>query len=221
MTPKTLLQVLRRRWYAAVAVLLIGFAGLGAIRSLDPVYWTQAEVSFVAPTGEPAYWVPGGDVAALVPFAALVEKRVNDDSGSVNLVLSRGTLYGAGVKQGYSVTLPNTGGQWTKSFSRPVLAVQVVDSSAERVNEVLSVVIKRIQEESTSLQKETDVHGAVITTVTTPSSPEIIFGGGTPTDRLKGASAWLALACAAAMATAATVERQIARRTGVRRGAGQ
>jgi hypothetical protein len=160
-------------------------------------------------------------VAALVPFAALVEKRVNDDSASVNLVLSRGTLYGAGVKHGYSVTLPNTGGQWTKSFSRPVLAVQVVDSSAERVNEVLSAVIERIKEESAALQQEQDVHGALITTVTTPSSPEIIFGGGTQTDRVKGASAWLALSGAAAIAFAATVERQIARRRGIPRGAGQ
>lgn len=165
--------------YVVFAVVLLSFVGLSAIRAQEPVYWTQAEVSFVAPNSDPAYWIPGGgDNAVLVPFAALVERRVNDGSDSVDLVLARGTLYGAGVKQGYSVTLPNAGGgQWAKSFTRPALLVQVVDSSAERVNGVLSTVIDRIQAASETLQSQMNVTSSRIVTVTTPSSPEIIFGG--------------------------------------------
>ncbi|MEV7604330.1 hypothetical protein AB0N65_02690 [Paenarthrobacter sp. NPDC089322] len=212
MTSHTVLRILRRRWYAAVAVLLLGLAGLGVIRSLEPVYWAQVEVSFVAGNSDPAYWIPGGDIAALVPFAALVERRVNDDSDSVNLVMSRGTLHGAGVKQGFSVTLPNAGGQWTKSFSRPVLVVQVVDSSAERVNQVLAGVIERINDETATLQEEGNVRSSLISTVTTPSSPEIIFGGGTQTDRLKGAGAWLFLTGAAAVAVCVALDNLLASR---------
>ncbi|MDR6636657.1 hypothetical protein [Paenarthrobacter nitroguajacolicus] len=214
MTSQTLLRLLRKRWYVAFAVILLGLAGLGAIRAQEPVYWAQTEVSFVAPNSDPAYWIPGGDNAVLVPFAALVERRVNADSDSVDLVLARGTLYGAGVKQGYSVTLPNAGGQWAKSFTRPVLLVQVVDSSAENVNRVLSAVIDRINAACGALQKEMHVDSRLIFTVSTPSSPEIIFGGGTQVDRLKGAAIWLTLFAGAALAVTYTVDRRLTRRRG-------
>ncbi|MEV4950964.1 hypothetical protein [Paenarthrobacter nitroguajacolicus] len=211
MTSKSLLYLLRKRWYVVFAVVLLSFVGLSAIRAQEPVYWTQAEVSFVAPNSDPAYWIPGGDNAVLVPFAALVERRVNDGSDSVDLVLARGTLYGAGVKQGYSVTLPNAGGQWAKSFTRPALLVQVVDSSAERVNGVLSTVIDRIQAASETLQSQMNVTSSRIVTVTTPSSPEIIFGGGSQTDRIKGAIIWFALFAGASMASTYAVDRYFAR----------
>ncbi|MFJ4265386.1 hypothetical protein ACIPY1_02395 [Paenarthrobacter nicotinovorans] len=217
MTSQTLLRLLMKRWYVASAVIFLGFVGLGAIRAQEPVYWAQTEVSFVAPNSDPAYWIPGGDNAVLVPFAALVERRVNAGSDSVDLVLARGTLYGAGVKQGYSVTLPNAGGQWAKSFTRPVLLVQVVDTSAENVNRVLTTVIERIKGACNTLQEEEHVDSRLIFTVSTPSSPEIIFGGGTQVDRIKGAAIWLTLFAGAALAATYVVDRRLTRQHKPRR----
>ncbi|WP_224164406.1 hypothetical protein [Arthrobacter sp. StoSoilA2] len=187
--------------------MILGLISLGAVRSSDPVYWTQADVTFVAPDREPAYWIPGGNYGPLVDFAAMVERRVNSSSPTNGLVLSRGTLYGAGVRDGYSVTLPNSGGQWAKSFSRPVLTVQVVDSSADRVNESLARVINRINTVTLELQRELGVRSNLITTVTSPSSPEIIFGGGTQSNRIKGAVVWVVLAGALSTVTAVLIDR--------------
>jgi len=143
----------------------------------------------------------------------MVERRVNYNSASVNLTLSTGTLYGAGIRHGYSVSLLNSGGQWAKSFRWPVLSVQVVDSSAEKVKEVLGQVIERINAASASLQKEAGVAQALITTLTSPSSPEIVFGGGTPINRAKGAVFWVGIAATLSILAAVIVDKPRRRRT--------
>lgn len=211
MTAANLLRIVRKRWYVLAVGIVIGLLSLGAIRSSEPVYWTKAEVSFVAPDRTPAYWIPGDDYASLVDFAAMVERRVTYNSQSVNLSLSTGTLYGAGIRQGYSVTLLNSGGQWAKSFRWPVLSVQVVDSSAQKVKEVLSHVVDDVNAASLALQRETGVQQNLITTLTSPSSPEIVFGGGTQTNRIKGAVVWVGTAVALATIAAVWVEGRPAR----------
>ncbi len=206
MTAAILLRILVRRWYIVAFGLAIGLVSLGAVRTSEPVYWTKAEVTFVAPDREPAYWIPGDDYASLVDFAAMVERRVNYDSASVDLTLSSGTLYGAGVRHGYSVTLLNSGGQWAKSFRWPVLSVQVVDSSAQTVKNVLGDVVERIKAASTELQREAGVQQALITTLTSPSSPEIVFGGGTQTNRVKGAVFWMGIAATLSVLAAVAID---------------
>jgi hypothetical protein len=212
MTAAILLRILGRRWYIVAIGLAIGLASLGAVRTSEPVYWTKAEVTFVAPDREPAYWIPGDDYASLVDFAAMVERRVNYDSASVDLTLSTGTLYGAGVRHGYSVTLLNSGGQWAKSFRWPVLSVQVVDSSAQKVKDVLGDVVKGINAASTELQQEAGVQQALITTLTSPSSPEIVFGGGTQTNRVKGAVFWMGIAATLSILSAVAIDARPRRR---------
>ncbi|XAS70344.1 hypothetical protein VUN82_14585 [Micrococcaceae bacterium Sec5.1] len=221
MTTKKLLQVVARRWYAALVVMLLGVVSLGSIRSSEPVYWTQAEVSFVGPAGKPWYLIPNADVAPLVEFAALVERQVNHDSSLSGSVTSPGTLYGAGVKQGYSITLPNAGGQWAKSFRRPALAVQVVDSSAAKVNEQLAALVKRIEAATLLLQEQTGKKGGLIYTITFPSSPEVVFGGGSTSNRIKGAIAWLSLSLGLAVVGAVGWDQILVRRTRRRGRAGQ
>ncbi|MGR0159875.1 hypothetical protein [Paenarthrobacter nitroguajacolicus] len=214
MTAATFLGILLRRWYIVAIGLTLGLAGLGAIRSAEPVFWTQADVTFLAPEREPAYWISGGSAMTLVEFADMVKRRVNQEAPSVELVLTRGTLYGAGVQQGFSVTLPNNGGQWNKTFSQPVLKVQVVDSSAERVNEVLATVLDRINDATVQLQNEINVKGDRVATQTTPSTPEVIFGGGTPVTRFKGAAVWIGLTLAASSLGAIYADWAMLRRRG-------
>lgn len=196
MTASTFLGILLNRWYIVALGMALGLAGLGAMRSSEPVFWTEADVTFLAPEREPAYWISGGSAMTLTEFADMVKRRVNQDAPSVDLTLTRGTLYGAGVHQGFSVTLPANGGQWNKTFSQPVLKVQVVDTSAERVNQVLADVLDRITDASVQLQNEASVKADLISTQTTPSQAEVIFGGGTPVTRMKGSVVWAGLSLA-------------------------
>lgn len=212
MTAATFLGILLRRWYVVAFGLAVGIAALGAIRSSEPVFWTQADVTFLAPEKGPAYWISGGSAMTLVEFADMVKRRVNQESPSVDLVLTRGTIYGAGIQQGFSVTLPNNGGQWNKTFTQPVLEVQVVDNSAEKVNQVLASVLDRINDATVQLQNEAEVKGDRISTQTTPSKAEVVFGGGTPVTRLKGAVVWGGLSLALTSVATVFLDRALIRR---------
>ncbi|MFF1830868.1 hypothetical protein [Paenarthrobacter sp. NPDC058040] len=216
MTAATFLGILLRRWYVVAIGLVLGLAALGAIRSSEPVFWTEADVTFLAPEREPAYWISGGSAMTLVEFADMVKRRVNQETPAVDLVLTSGTLYGAGVQQGFSVTLPNNGGQWNKTFSQPVLKVQVVDSSAEKVNEVLANILDRINNATVQLQAEAAVRGDLISTQTTPSKSEVVFGGGTPVTRLKGAAVLEALCLSVTSVATIYVDRWMVRRRRLR-----
>ena len=212
MTAATFLGILLRRWYLVALGLVLGIAALGAIRSSEPVFWTEADVTFLAPEREPAYWISGGSAMTLVEFADIVKRRVNQDQQAVDLSLTNGTLYGAGVQNGFSVTLPNNGGQWNKTFTQPVLKVQVVDSSAEAVNNVLNGLLERINNATKELQAEQSVKGDLITTQTTPSKSEVVFGGGTPVTRLKGAVVLEGLCLAVTSVATVYVDRLLLRR---------
>lgn len=212
MTAATFLGILLRRWYIVAIGLVLGLAALGAIRSSEPVFWTEADVTFLAPEREPAYWISGGSAMTLAEFADMVRRRVNQEAPSVDLALTRGTLYGAGVQKGFSVTLPNNGGQWNKTYSQPVLKVQVVDSSAENVNQVLAALLDRINNATVQLQAEASVKGDLISTQTTPSKSEVVFGGGTPVTRLKGTVVLEALCLAATSVATIYIDRALRRR---------
>lgn len=217
MTAATFLGILLRRWYLLAAGLLLGLAALGAIRSAEPVFWTEADVTFLAPEREPAYWISGGSAMTLVEFADMVKRRVTKDVPAVDLSLTNGTLYGAGVQKGFSITLPNKGGQWNKTFTQPVLKVQVVDSSAENVNKVLDSILDRINDATIGLQAEESVRGDFISTQTTPSKSEVVFGGGTPVTRLKGAVVLETLCLAATSVATVYVDGLLLRRRARRR----
>lgn len=212
MTASTFLGILLRRWYMVAFGLAVGLAALGAIRSSEPVFWTEADVTFVAPEREPAYWISGGSAMTLTEFADMVKRRVNQEAPSVDLGLTRGTLYGAGVQKGFSVTLPANGGQWSKTFSQPVLKIQVVDTSAERVNLVLADVLDRINNATIQLQNEATVKADRISTQTTPSQAEVIFGGGTPVTRMKGSVVWAGLSLALISVATLYADRVLVRR---------
>ena len=212
MTASTILGILLRRWYMVALGLALSMAALGAIRSSEPVFWTEADVTFLAPEREPAYWISGGSAMTLTEFADIVRRRVNQEAPSIDLALTRGTLYGAGVQKGFSVTLPANGGQWNKTFSQPVLKVQVVDTSAERVNQVLAGVLDHINDATIRLQNEASVKADLISTQTTPSQAEVIFGGGTPVTRIKGAVVWAGLSLALTSLLTLYADRILARR---------
>lgn len=95
-------------------------------------YSAEVQVWFVAPksTQNPNGLQISGD--SLVMTAGAVRRMVTD-ADPPRTSAPDVPLSGEGVNRGYSVTLPNTGGQWTNRFTNAYLDVQVVDASASAV----------------------------------------------------------------------------------------
>ncbi len=152
MTAVDVLGAIRRRWYVAVVGLLVVLAAGGASLSAPGVWWTQVDVVFLAPTS--ARYPNSLEVtsASLISTAGVVERRMNAGRVPTALSSSSVSLVGEGIRDGYSVRLPNAGGQWAENFSRPVLDVQVIGASRDAVAARLDFLLAKIQSTLDELQ---------------------------------------------------------------------
>lgn len=131
MTLYELLALLRRRWYAALAGLLV--VGLVPMLASSPVYSTSGDVVLVAPDENESEVLLLGQSPELVDFAIAVERVINDGRKPFRLNSVWAPLAGAGFRDRVVVAVPNAGSQWTLSFPTPELRVEVVAGSEGEV----------------------------------------------------------------------------------------
>lgn len=94
-----------------VGIVLTMAAGLLAVQDRT-VFWTRAEVIFLVPQNE---YNPNALRAAsesVVITAGAVAKSVLGPDEVTKYSSSDVTLVGTGVREGWSISQPDTGGQW-------------------------------------------------------------------------------------------------------------
>lgn len=217
MTVSELVGVLIRRSYVVViGVALTAVAGLTLLRP-SPLHWTQVDVVFVGP-GEAASGSSNEtNTESLVAFAGVVERELNGRPVQ-RLSSPSAPIYGAGIREGTSIVLPNLGGQWQNSFRRPVLSVQAVDATPEAVLSRLAAAMERIQLTTTRVQDELAVpEAARITFQTAPADPVVSYVGQTGAGRARVVLAVGALGAALTVAAAVEADRFLRRREDRRR----
>lgn len=133
MTTNDLCGILRRRWYVVVLGLALLAGSVHVVASRAGVYWTQVDVVLLAPKSERYPNVIEQTSSGVIAMAGLVEREINRGVHAPATASASVTLAGEGVRRGYSITMPNGGGQWADDFDRPVLDVQVVGESESEV----------------------------------------------------------------------------------------
>jgi hypothetical protein len=206
-----LLRAMTRRWYVVVVIALATAAAAVTLPRVEGVYWTRVSVVFLAPTS------PLNDNAltptpeALVAFAAIVERELNN-APTVDRFSSQGaTLYGSGVRKGTTVELVNSGNQWSPSFGDPVLTIDTVDSTEQLVRDDVEASVARIEELALTLQQQAGVAETdLITTLPSPESPVVSFTRG---NRLRATGGIVALGLLAAAGAALATDRVLLARS--------
>lgn len=172
MTAARLIHVIFRRWYVVLAVLVITGLATNAAGRVEGVYSSQLDIVFVAPGKTNSLQISAD---SLVQFAAVIERRFNGNSEAAALA-GETTLYGQGVRSGWSVTLPNSGGQWQTNFNRAALTIEVVDSTPERVRAVTNKLSARIRDLTLREQVEQGVSAVNrVTTLESPATPAVTY----------------------------------------------
>ncbi len=213
MTIIQLTRSLRRRWYVLVVGVVCTVAAVMVFSKNERVYFAQTNVVFEAPGAPTVAGVDYGFSESLNYFAAVVERTVNGSSASVRLSSPTATLYGIGIRQGRSVSLADGGGQWSHVFDRPVLSVQVVDSSPERVYAGMAAATSDISTAAETMQSESGAPlDTRITVTTTPEKPEIASFGQTSTSRIKGAASMVSVGVALSASAACILDSAALRR---------
>ena len=202
-----------RRWYVLVVVAALTAVGVLLVRDTGGVYWARVNVVFLAPpekNNDNSLALPP---ATAVNFAAVIEREYNGAPIDDRFGYPSATLYGSGVREGHTVILINRGGQWGRAFSEPVLAVDVVDSSEERVHTVLADVLGRIDSIAEEQQNAMDVTAeSRIDTLRSPQTAIVSYSGG---NRLRATAGVIALGGLVAFSATIILDR-IAQRRNVR-----
>lgn len=208
----TLWRAVRRHWALALCGLVATVAvAVGVPARATPVYYAQTDAVFLPPGGNPDDATAHRD--DLVAFAAAVERQVNGGRPAMRLSSASATLYGAGVRQGSSVVLPNLGSQWQNSFARPVLSVEVVDSRPERVRQVRAQLLERIRRASVALQAQQGVPAdARITVGASPQTAVVEPVGASRAGRLRAMVALGVLGVGVTVGAVVAVDRRVGAR---------
>jgi len=178
MTLWELVRAMIRNW----PILLIGAvltAGSGfTAATADGAYFTRTELVFLAPTSTLYPNALRTQSEDIIITAGLVAKRVTGPGKVTKFASADVTLVGLGVREGWSLRLPDTGGQWASNFATQRLFLDVVGPTQERVREQQLQLIDEVEHELDALQREQGVDPVNdITVITAPESTTIYSVG--------------------------------------------
>lgn len=139
-----LISVLARRWLATTVCLGVTVVASLVVTTQSPVYWAQQEILFMLPQSDRNPNGYQGQTEALIATAGLIESDVSPGESSIQGVTDGVDLAGQGVRDGFSVRLPNSGGQWANNFDRAVLVLQVVGPDPGTTAAHLEVLRKKV-----------------------------------------------------------------------------
>lgn len=159
MTVRQVVDALMRRWYVVAVALLIAVAGNYFLQRGQGIYTTETVVSFLLPNQTALSPNNGLGDANLIAFAGLVARKVNNGQTPAIYSIYDAPLYGAGVRKGVAVSIPNAGNQFATSYQRAEVVLQIVGPSERRValvqSELLSRVVQITNAQQASVSSET------------------------------------------------------------------
>jgi hypothetical protein len=203
-------QRLARRWAAfvvALGLLLTATISYRIVRK-PGVYWAQVNVIFLAPASGLYPNTLLNTSEGVIALAGVVGKMVDPDAVAARVVSPTVRLANQGIRHGWSVTLPNDGGQWANNFDKALLDVQAVGSTAAEVNGTVNRLISQINLTLSGLQAQVPRVDRV-TTQLNPSQVQVFYDAGR---RLRALAASLAVGLAVTVVAGVYVRRRIARR---------
>ena len=131
----------QRRLLTLCCILLTGLAVFSAVH-VQPLYFSQVNVVLLRPASVPlnAYTRTS---QSLIDMAGVIARAMTG-GGQAQTVSDGVTLPGEGVRNGYAVQQPNSGGQWQWRFDDPVLDIQAVGPTPEAANRQMQAALDEV-----------------------------------------------------------------------------
>lgn len=210
MTLWELVRVMVRYW-PIVLVGAVCTAGCGLLAiSGQGVYFTRTSIAFHAPSSDlnpNSFRTQSEDV---IDTAGLIAKRVGGAGRVTKFSSTDVTLVGLGVRDGWSLRLPDTGGQWATNFATQSLILDVVGPSPEIVQTRQDDIILQVQTQLDQMQKDAGVRPVnYITATPAPASTVIYYVNGS---RSRALAITAVLGIALTIAVVLAVDRRRRRR---------
>lgn len=165
------------KWFArlALAVAVLGFALTTAlavhVTRKPGVFYAETRVLFLAPQSKRNPNALIAPTKSVILVASAVARMVEPDPPIGQVVSPAVTLVDEGIRNGWSVTLPNDGGQFTNNFDESYLQVQAVGANAVKVHAKVEALVASINAGLSTLQDRAGVPS--IDRITTSPNPGV------------------------------------------------
>ncbi len=144
MTIRAVLTAMRRRWYVVVVALIAAVLAFAGFSNDGGIYTTKTVVSFLVPATTSLSADNGSGDSSVISFARSVAAQVNSGRHPVSYSMDDSPYYGAGLRQGVLVVVPNDGNQWYESFSHAEIDIQIVGRTEQWVKQQQSLFVDQI-----------------------------------------------------------------------------
>jgi hypothetical protein len=169
----------RARYVVAVIGIIATLVTVVVTAHRPGVYWATVQVRFIAPTSaaNPNTLPLSGN--SIVMVAGAVGQMVNDNQGP-RTSSPTVDITGLGIRDGWTVTLPNTGGQWASNFTSPYLQVQAIGPTIAKVGANMARLINEISVDLVALEKQSgvDPHNYIRTQLNPLNGPTYYYQSG-------------------------------------------
>lgn len=154
MTIREVFSAMGRRWYAPLLILAAGILLVMMFARDSGIYTTKTVVTFLLPSATSLSPHNGSSDTSIIAFARAVAAEVNNGNTPAGYSSDDGPYYGAGIRQGVLIDVPNDGNQWYASYTRAEVDVQIVGRTEQWVAERQSQLVSRIVTSAHRLQQQ-------------------------------------------------------------------
>jgi hypothetical protein len=179
MTVWDLVRSLRRWWPVVLAGALLTALATYVVDQDRSVYYTRGEVTFLAPSSRLYPNSLSTTSEGLIITAGAIGKEISGPGKVTKFASPDVNLVGLGVRDGWAIRLPDTGGQWAPNFPEQQLIVEVVGPDQQSVEDRQLELITEIKQKLAEFQRDADVAPVNdITVKVTPDAAGIYHVGG-------------------------------------------
>ena len=133
-----------RRWYVTLIALCLAVAMWLVWARDGGCFTTSTIVSFTLPSRTSLLPESGAFDESVIAFAGVVAHEINGGHAAPRYASSDAPLYGVGVRKGVLVGLPDSGGQWTTSFTKAEIEIQIVARTYDDVKQTQDRLLRRV-----------------------------------------------------------------------------
>lgn len=154
---RDLARLVRHRWPVLLVGALLTTLAVLAVDRDRAVYYTRGEVTFLAPSSRLYPNSLSTTSEGLIITAGVIAKELTGPGRVLKLASPDVDLVGLGVRNGWTVRLPDTGGQWAPNFAEQQLVVEVVGPDPDVVVARALALVESIRVELDDFQRDTRV----------------------------------------------------------------
>jgi len=192
-----------RRWPIVLVGVVCTAIAAFAVMSDKGVYYTRTQIVFLAPSSSYYPNTLATQSEDIIDTAGVVAKRIIGPGPVTKFASPDVTLIGEGIRDGWSLGLPDTGGQWGTNFQTQILNLEIVAPARETVLQRQTEMLQRVHDELDALQRERGVEPINDITVQAAPRSTIIYHVGGSKPRALGMVAALGLGVTAALVVVA------------------